>query len=183
MRVAELSWSAAGGWVDAPEGRADTNLVLFFGARQALADGDRYQELRAMFPNAHVLGCSTGGQIRNQDITDDEIAAAAIRFDATRLRIACEPACSAERSRACGQALGAALAAPDLVGIFVLSDGLSVNGSELVAGISAPSASTFRSPAGWLAMARISPRRWSARIALRASKWSPGSAFTVRRSA
>ena len=40
-----------------------------------------------------------------------------------------------ESSRACGDAIGRALAATDLVGIFVLSDGLNVNGSELVAGI------------------------------------------------
>ena len=38
-------------------------------------------------------------------------------------------------SRACGEAIGRALAADDLAGIFVLSDGLNVNGSELVAGI------------------------------------------------
>jgi hypothetical protein len=135
MRVAELSWSATGGWLGAPGERADTDLVFFFGARQALACGDRYRELRAMFPNAHVVGCSTGGQIRDQDVSDDEIAAAAIHFNATKLRVACEPAASAECSRVCGQAVGRALAAPDLVGIFVLSDGLSVNGSELVAGI------------------------------------------------
>ena len=35
----------------------------------------------------------------------------------------------------CGEAIGRALAADDLAGIFVLSDGLNVNGSELVAGI------------------------------------------------
>ena len=40
-----------------------------------------------------------------------------------------------EHSRACGEAIGRALAADDLAGIFVLSDGLNVNGSELVAGI------------------------------------------------
>jgi hypothetical protein len=68
-------------------------------------------------------------------VTDDEIAAVAIGFDATKVRIACEPARSPQSSRACGDAIGRALAAPDLVGIFVLSDGLNVNGSELVAGI------------------------------------------------
>jgi hypothetical protein len=82
-----------------------------------------------------LAGCSTGGQIRNNDVTDDEIAAAAIRFDATELRVACEAAPSPESSRACGAAIGRALAASDLIGVFVLSDGLNVNGSELVAGI------------------------------------------------
>jgi len=135
MRVAQLSWSETAGWTVAPGERISADLIFFFGARQALACGARYHELRAMFPDAHILGCSTGGQIRNRDVTDDEIAGVAIRFDATKLRIARTSACSAERSRACGEALGRDLAAPDLAGIFVLSDGLNVNGSELVAGI------------------------------------------------
>ena len=135
MRAAELSWSETAGWASAPGDRTDSNLVFFFGTRQALSCGARYDELRAMFPAAHILGCSTGGQICNDDVSDDEIAAAAIRFDATELRVACEAAPSPDRSRACGEAIGRALAAPDLVGVFVLSDGLNVNGSELVAGI------------------------------------------------
>src|SRR5260370_4990690 len=88
-----------------------------------------------MCPRAHVLGCSTGGQIRNDDVTDDEIAAAALRFDATKLRLACEPADSSDRSRACGDAIGRKLQADDLAGIFILSDGLTVNGSVLRDGI------------------------------------------------
>ena len=58
-----------------------------------------------------------------------------MRFDATRLKLASEPAPGPERSRACGEAIGRALVADDLAGIFILSDGLNVNGSELVAGI------------------------------------------------
>jgi hypothetical protein len=135
MHVAQLTWTETAGWAIAPGERAPADLVFFFGSRQALTCGARYHELQAMYPDAHILGCSTGGQIRNQDVSDDEIAAAALRFDATTLRVACEPASAPERSRACGEAIGRALAAPDLVGIFVLSDGLNVNGSELVAGI------------------------------------------------
>jgi hypothetical protein len=135
MRVAQLSWSETAGWASAPGNRTDSDLVFFFGTRQALSCGSRYGELRAMFPAAHILGCSTGGQIRNADVTDDEIAVAAIRFDATKLRVACEAAPSLDRSRACGEAIGRTLTAPDLVGVFVLSDGLNVNGSDLVAGI------------------------------------------------
>jgi len=135
MHVAQMSWTETAGWAVAPAGRAKADLVFFFGARKALAGGARYEELRAMYPAAHILGCSTGGQIRNQDVTDDEIAAAAIGFDATEVRVASQPAPSPDRSRACGKLIGQALAAPDLVGIFVLSDGLNVNGSELVAGI------------------------------------------------
>jgi len=141
VRTDELFWSEAKGWsrrerVPAPSrGAGEIDLVLYFGIREALENGARYFELRDMFPKAHIVGCSTGGQIHNNDVSDDEIAAAALSFDATNIRLACEAAKSPERSRACGDAIGRSLAAPDLAGIFVLSDGLNINGSELVAGI------------------------------------------------
>jgi hypothetical protein len=108
MRVVQLTWTETAGWPIAPGERAPADLVFFCGLRQALACGARYHELRVMYPDAHILGCSTGGQIRNQDVSDDEIAAAALRFDATTLRVACEPASAPEGSRACGEAIGRA---------------------------------------------------------------------------
>ncbi len=135
MQAHQLSWTETSGWRGGNGDGGAENLVLFFGARRALACGARYRELRSMFPNAHILGCSTGGQIVNDDVTDDEIAVAALRFAGTRLRLACEAASAPEDSRSCGEAIGRSLAAEDLAGIFVLSDGLNVNGSELVAGM------------------------------------------------
>lgn len=58
-----------------------------------------------------------------------------MRFERTKIRSALETVSSAADSRACGRKIGEKLQAPDLAGIFVLSDGLNVNGSELVAGI------------------------------------------------
>ena len=134
MRTHQLSWNTTQGWRATGENYADADLVLYFGGRSALACGARYQELRAMFAKAHVMGCSTGGQIRNDDV-DDEIAAVALRFDRTRLGLACEAVPAPSHSRACGEAIGRRLMADDLAGIFVLSDGLNVNGSELVRGL------------------------------------------------
>ena len=134
MRVQQITWSERSGWM--PKFAPDpASLVLYFGTRQALADGARYDELRDMFPAAHILGCSTGGQINNSDVNDDEIVAAAVTFDATALRLCHETVDDPQQSQACGEAIGRALAAADLAGVFVLSDGLHVNGSALVAGI------------------------------------------------
>jgi hypothetical protein len=134
MRTHQLSWNAAQGWRATGADFAHADLVLYFGLRSALADGVRYRELCETFPKAHVVGCSTGGQIRNDDV-DDDIAAVAMRFEQTRLKLAYEAVPKPEQSRTCGTAIGQALKAPDLAGIFVLSDGLNVNGSELVAGV------------------------------------------------
>jgi hypothetical protein len=135
MRADQLSWNVVSGWHAQGEIPDQAGLVLYFGTREALASGKRFDELRDMFPGAHVVGCSTGGQIRNNDISDDDIAAIALNFDRTKLKLATAPASDATASRRCGETIGKALAAADLAGIFVLSDGLNVNGSALVAGI------------------------------------------------
>ena len=135
MRANELSWSPTEAWKGDQTESNSANLVLYFGARRALAEKTRFDELRKIFPKAHVLGCSTGGQIHNGDVVDDKITALAICFDSTKLKLVCEPVAGADASYHCGAAIGRALKADDLAGIFVLSDGLNVNGSELVAGI------------------------------------------------
>jgi hypothetical protein len=136
MRSQQLTWNNRSGWTAPAAGAGDVSLVLYFGTRDALKSSARYDELRGMFPAAHIMGCSTGGQINNNDINDDEIVAAAMRFDATRLKLCRQDISDPQRSRDYGEALGRELGADDLAGVFVLSDGLNVNGSELVAGIS-----------------------------------------------
>jgi hypothetical protein len=135
MHAETLSWTQRDGWRPRSTSQIKPHLVLYFGVRERLADGVRYRELRTMFPDACLMGCTTGGQIHNDAIVDDEIGAVALRFDQTKLRAACEMVIGADASRRCGEAIGAKLMADDLAGVFVLSDGLNVNGSELVAGI------------------------------------------------
>ena len=55
MRVNQLSWSATAGWTAVPADRNNADLVFLFGGRPALACGTLYHELRAMFPDAHIL--------------------------------------------------------------------------------------------------------------------------------
>jgi hypothetical protein len=135
MHSQQITWNPRAGWTPIEAKPEDISLVFYFGTRQMLACGARYNELREMFPAAHILGCSTGGQINNNDISDDEIVAAAIGFDATRLQLVRQDITDSQQSRHCGEAIGRALNREDLAGIFVLSDGLNVNGSELVNGL------------------------------------------------
>ena len=58
------------------------------------------------------------------------------RFAATRLATASAPISAADQSFAAGEAIGRQLAGEGLRGVHVLSDGLLVNGSELVRGLS-----------------------------------------------
>jgi hypothetical protein len=135
MQIQYLHWNAAHGWRGANALREAAQVVLYFGSRDGLADGARYRELRTLYPESHIVGCSTGGQIHGDDISDEEIVAVALRFAHTQVRLVHETIESRDASRACGVRLARQMAAADLAGVFVLSDGLNVNGTELIAGI------------------------------------------------
>lgn len=134
MQTEQLTWSENGGW-QPHAGLSNAHLVLYFGCRESLECDGWHQELRRLYPEAHIVGCSSGGQIQRAAISMRGIAAVAVRFAATTICVATEPITNPLQSRACGAVLARQLARNDLVGVFVLSDGLRVNGSELILGL------------------------------------------------
>lgn len=135
MRVQRISWKTDLGLAAEGDRDLDANLLIYFGNRALFADGRCLTDLAKAHPEAILFGCTSGGQISGDDISDEEVTAVAIGFAHTRIARAEVTIDSAEHSRRAGETLAAALRGPDLAGVMVLSDGLSVNGSELVAGM------------------------------------------------
>ncbi len=112
-----------------------STLVLAFGSSRLSPSDHAFTDLAAAFPTSHVLGCSTSGEIHGQSLLDDGMSVAIFRFGVSHLRSASAPVRGPEDSRRCGEILAAQLSAPDLTGVLVYSDGLHVNGTELVKGL------------------------------------------------
>ncbi|MFN0249879.1 MAG: FIST signal transduction protein [Kofleriaceae bacterium] len=123
-----------GSWVDGPP---DSNaaLVLVFGDGEALLRPNTRQMLGETFPTAVVAGCSTAGNIIGNHTDDAHLVVTTVRFEHSGVRGAIASFASAEGERAAGIALASELAAPDLVHLFVLSEGIGVNGTTLVSGL------------------------------------------------
>jgi hypothetical protein len=110
-------------------------LVLVFANTPILKQPGYLADVKAAYPKAHVLGCSTAGTIYQTRIVDDALVATAIAFDHSELSgvgVAIE---HADRSAEAGARLATSLPRDGLVHVLVLSDGLTVNGSELVRGL------------------------------------------------
>jgi hypothetical protein len=137
MHISQLQWTREAGLDgDYAESDAPAHLALLFGSRASLQDPDALGSILRRFPSATILGCSTAGEILDSRIYDDSISLTAVRFDSTRVAGASVPIAAPADSYAAGAALARSLSAADLVHLFVLSDGLHVNGSELVKGLS-----------------------------------------------
>lgn len=110
-------------------------MALVFGDRLVLNHDHRFTEIRALYPHAHILGCSTAGEIVGTEITDRSIVVTAIKFAATDVQLSQVDVGGCGGKSECGEHLAAALPAEGLVHVFALSDGTSVNGSEMVRGM------------------------------------------------
>ena len=92
--------------------------------------------LSIKFKNALLIGCSTAGEIIGNQIFDDTIALTAVKFEKTVLKVVSVDLeeCKGD-SFLGGSAVSNQLLNDDLRHIMLLSEGLSVNGAELVKGL------------------------------------------------
>ena len=137
MDVEQFRWMGASGWEPTPPGSLGerAQLVLAFASTALMKEGGPLQALRRAYPRAHLLACSTAGEIFGTQVTDDTLVATAVRFETTTVAGAAVAVPDADASAEAGAALARALARPGLVHVLAISDGLHVNGSALVRGL------------------------------------------------
>jgi len=136
MRATQYVWTEAGGWSPPlPAPNPSPQLVLAFGSPQVFLRDGLFAELARAFPSACLGGCTTAGEIRGASVLDDSLVATVATFDHTRVRSASVRITAHRGSREAGAALAASLDPEGLRHVFVLSDGLAVNGSDLVLGM------------------------------------------------
>lgn len=136
MKLEQTSWTEPEGWqprLSAGSGEAD--LVLVFAGSSVLRREDLIPGIKQAYPGAFVFGCSTAGEICGTHVRDASASLTAVKFETTTLQHAGINMREVRDSFAAGRRLGAALLHEGLVHVLVLSDGISVNGSELVRGL------------------------------------------------
>jgi len=139
MRSTLFQYLHSQGWTTDSLGELDSEntLVVVFGNRNFHDDQTPFKELRAKYPQSAVVGCSTSGEIHGRKLFDDSLSVAVLAFDQTRIKVASADVPSGADSAKVGRALADQLHGPDLADVFVLSNGLNVNGTQLVAGMNA----------------------------------------------
>ncbi|MEN6578363.1 MAG: FIST N-terminal domain-containing protein [Phycisphaerales bacterium] len=137
MKIAQKQWTAEDGWRPvSPNGAShQAQLALVFGDLNILRRERRMEEIRQSFPHARIVGCSTAGEILGDRVFDNSITATGVCFEDTQLQFTQTTVEDMEDSYHAGIRLADALDPNGLVHVFVLSDGLNVNGSALAKGL------------------------------------------------
>lgn len=137
MQIEQIYWNEREELEVLKEGHfvAGPQMVLFFCASGKIQNEQLYRQLQERYPHAHMIGCSSAGEIIEQDVFDNTWVATAIEFEKTPIKVASISIAELQSSYQAGLQLGNELKTDDLKGVFVISEGLKVNGSELVQGL------------------------------------------------
>src|SRR5579872_1222504 len=89
MKIESCRWTAAKGWYPnkpSPMG-SGAHLVFLFGSRESLGQKNVWNDIQGAYPHAHLVGCSTAGEIRQTHVVDDSLVATAVHFEQTQVKV------------------------------------------------------------------------------------------------
>ena len=137
MELTTFRYTNDGGFSlpELPKLDSSQTVVFVFGAAGVDQHTKALEALMKAYPTSHVIGCSTAGEIFGRQLWDDSLSIAVARFERTEIRHASAHVQAAPDSLEAGRSIARQLSSPDLKAVFVLSDGLHVNGSQLVLGL------------------------------------------------
>ncbi len=137
MYVRQFSWSDSESFSAPLSDRNNTrpDLVLIFGYRQLLSDAFPLDNLRDAFPTAVFAGCSTAGEISETTVSQESVQITTVQFSKSSLQSGHVYITESSLSHQSGLELARSIPHDNLVHALVLSDGLAVNGSDLVKGL------------------------------------------------
>jgi hypothetical protein len=116
-------------------------LVTVFGGVSYFENPELGKKIKSILPNAHVIGCSTAGEISEDGVYDNNLIITAIHFKKPNFKSFYSHISKLEDSEQSGAKLAEGLVNKDLNGIFVLGQGVNINGSALISGIRAKASS------------------------------------------
>jgi len=137
MKIEQRKWTEASGWTSQAGvvlGES-AQLVLVFAATPLLREARLLQEVKDRYPGAHVLGCSTAGEICRTRVSDESLVTTAVNFEYAQIKGTRITLSEVETSYQAGERLAQSLDPEGLAHVLVLSDGKGVNGSDLVRGL------------------------------------------------
>ena len=138
MKIEQNIWRKKEGWAAPfPSPLCEKAGVVFvFGATHLMKNKTLTDDIKNCYKNAHIIGCSSAGEIASTSVMDDSLTVTAASFDKTEISCCSVKISGPENSFSGGEEIAEKMAKNNLKHLFVLSDGLAVNGSELVRGLS-----------------------------------------------
>jgi hypothetical protein len=137
MKIEQKYWTKESGWKNLSNTLQDSTpqLVLVFGGRTTLENKEHFETLKNLYPNSQILMSSTAGEIIDTMVRDNSLSVTALYFEKSKIELVETTIESGLESEAKGIELSEKLQKEGLTHAMVFSDGLKVNGTNLVKGL------------------------------------------------
>lgn len=120
-----------------PDLDSEYTLIVIFAAPEFINNPEPIETLARHYPESKIIGCSTAGEISETYVYDHSISVAVMKFSKTAIEVKSQDVSSADDSFVIGKQLVECFDDEYLSALFVLSDGLNINGTELANGMNA----------------------------------------------
>jgi len=136
MKIDTLFFNA-GRWdfrEDSIAEKSDADLVMVFGDSEAFKEGEHYSYLRSVYKSAVIVGASALANILDAEVHPYAVVATAVKFENASVRLSVIDFDKQSDLFQVGRELVRGLPGEGLKNIFILSDGIDINGSSLARG-------------------------------------------------
>ena len=113
----------------------NSNLVLMFGSKEFICNKDVFGKIRDTYSHANILGCTTAGEIFNDQVNENILTVTAIYFENTKTDIFFSELIEFNKCYEKGLEIAKSIPVENLTHVFVIGEGININGSKLVDGL------------------------------------------------
>lgn len=115
--------------------RIKADLIFVFGYRKLMLNDSFTLALKNHYPEAVLFGCSSAGEISGTEVIDHSVVITVIEFENSKVKLESVQLKQDDDNKLLGVRLMDKLDKNGLKHVMILSDGLNINGAELVDGI------------------------------------------------
>ena len=126
----------SGSWDEKLDASLDSEntLIFVFGSININSIQIGLDDIFHNYTKSTIIGCSTAGEIYGAEIYDNSISISIVQFEKSRFKLVTKKV-NEDDSFVIGKDIASELKADNLKSIFMLSNVLSINGSELAKGL------------------------------------------------
>ncbi len=113
----------------------EPDLIVVFGSKEIIDEFKLHLLLRETYSTSLIIGCSSAGEIINTEVHNNSVVVTLLKFNDTVVKGCMIRINEKDDSFSAGKYLSNKLKSENLKHLFVLSEGLNINGTELVKGL------------------------------------------------
>ncbi len=109
--------------------------ILVFGSGKLICQNELFDQIKHLYPKGYIMGCSSSGEIHSSQVEDDTLVITAVYLEQSTVVFSEFDLGQESDCFAVGKHVFESIDQESLKHVFILTEGLNINGSKLVEGM------------------------------------------------